>query len=108
MSRRQMIVLWVIFGAVAVAGLGAVMIHRRRPAPQVPEWLAGGQPPDSVAPDLMTLTPDQSWAANRARPMVACCGDYTAGRRIRRTYPRSLAESPDSFIAASFDLSGGL
>jgi hypothetical protein len=72
----------------------------------MPAWLDPGQPPDGVAAQLNTLTADQSWAANRARHMTACCADRTAGRRIRRTYPATLAEDPNSFIRATIE--GGM
>lgn len=107
MDRKHMITVGVIAGAVA-GGVLLLLAWRRKQAdtPAVPAWLDYQQPPDSVAPDLMTLTPDQSWAANRCRPMIASCGEFSAGRRVRRTYPSNLAASPNSFIRASFDLGG--
>lgn len=109
MNRRQTVVVATIGAAVGVAVLVLLVVRRRQlDTPAIPDWLKVQQPPETVTPDLMILTPDQSWAANRCRPMTACCGDLSAGRRIRRTYPPSLAESPDSFIRLSFDLGGGL
>ena len=109
MTRQQAIRSAAIAGAVVLAMVVLVCIRRRQAdTPAVPAWLDTVQPPDTVAADLMTLTPDQSWAANRCRPIHAACSDYTAGRRIRRTYPPSLADSPHSFIRTSLQLEGGI
>lgn len=109
MTRQQAVRVATIGAAVVLVLLVLVLVRRKQvQTPAVPAWLDFRQPPDSVAADLGVLTPDQSWAANRCRHIMAPCGDYTAGRRIRRTYPASLADSPDSFIRASFDLSGGI
>lgn len=68
-----------------------------------PPWLDPGQPPAGVA---APLTAAQSFAANRCRPMSACCVGRTAGLRTRRTYPGTVADSPHSLVQASFDVIG--
>ena len=109
MNRQQAIRSAAVAGALVLALVVWICIRRRQAdTPQIPAWLDTVQPPDTVAADFMTLTADQSWAANRCRPIHAACSDYTAGSRIRRTYPRSLAESPHSFIRTSLQLEGGI
>lgn len=97
MNRRRVVVLVLV--AVGAAAFFLYACYRRAAWERAaPAWLDPKQPPDGVASQLPTLTDAQSWAANRCRPMAASCCDNTAGRRIRRTYPGSLAESPDSFV----------
>lgn len=102
----------VIVGAALVLGVAALVVAgaERRAAltRRIPAWLDTSQPPESIAPDLPVLGADQSWAANACRPMVAACPGYTAGMRVRRTYPDTLADSADSFVRASFNVSGGV
>jgi hypothetical protein len=69
-----------------------------------PGWLNPGQPPDGVA---APLTAAQSYAANRCRPMTACCTGRTAGMRTRRTYPPTVAGWSGSFLSAGFNVMGG-
>lgn len=108
MTRRQAVKSAAIGAAVALAVVVLVLVRRRQAqTPQVPAWLDIRQPPDAI-PSAAGLTADQSWAANRCRPFAASSGDHTAGRRVRRTYPASLAESPHSFIRTSFELEGGV
>lgn len=96
----------VVIGVAAIVLMGAerrAALARSRPA-----WLDPQQPSEGIAADLRTVSDAESWAANRCRPMAASCSGYTAGRRIRRTYPGSLADAPYSFIRASVDLQGGI
>ena len=104
MDRRWKAVGLVVLVVAAGAFLLFAVNRRSRWERAAPAWLDPQQPPDGVASQLSTLTEAQSWAANRCRHMSACCGDQTAGRRVRRTYPGSLAESDTSFIRASFGL----
>lgn len=109
MNRKQLIATSTVAALLAVAVLVLLGVNRREALKSaIPAWLQTTQPPDGVAADLPTLTDGESWAANRCRPMAGSCGDNTAGRRIRREYPASLAEMSGSFIRASFDLSGGV
>lgn len=82
----------------AVGGLMFAMARRDRFNRAAPAWLDPHQPPDGVAAELSTLTAAQSQAANGCTPLSACCADRTAGARVRRTYPGSLAYSDGSFI----------
>lgn len=103
MTRRQIIVMSTAAGILVLLVFVLIGANRRHALKRaVPAWLIPNQPPEGIAADLPTLSEAESWAANRCRPMVASCGTNTAGRRIRREYPPSLAESPDSFIRASF------
>jgi len=108
MTRRQ-----IFISATAAAGLALVVLvlyainRRDQLARAMPAWLNVQQPADGIAAELNTLTADQSWAANRCRPMTASCTGRTAGTRIRRTYPASLEASDDSFIRAHVSVSGG-
>lgn len=90
-----------VIGLVVIA-VGAFLVYavtrRERFLAAKPAWLDPQQPPDGIASQLPTLSDAESWAANRATPMAQCCGDNTARRSIRRTYPGSLAESGHSFI----------
>lgn len=106
MNRRRM---FIAAGVVVVAAL-VVWGYTRRQAIEaaIPAWLDTVQPPDNVAAQLPTVSEAESFAANRARPMVACCQPYTAGNRVRRTYPRNLAESPDSIVRPFFRVEGGV
>jgi hypothetical protein len=102
MTRRQMIVGGVIVGVLGVAVVTLWCVQRRAEGKGVaPAWLDPHQPAPDVASELTVLNADQSWAANRARPMAACCAGRTAGMRVRRTYDGNLADSPYSFIRAS-------
>ena len=108
LNRRQTIV---AVGVVAVLSLAVAVLWWTNRAHEAerssPAWLDPQQPPD-VVPALVGPTPQESWAANRCRPMTACCTGNTAGTRIRRTYPDTLQSSPHSFIRASVNLSGEL
>lgn len=98
MSRSTRIGL-VALVLVAVGAFALYAIGRRAQwARGAPAWLAGGQPPDGIASQLSTLTAAESWAANRCGPIAAPCAGHTAGRRVRRTYPGTLAESEHSLI----------
>lgn len=108
MTRRQTVIAGAITLALAVAVIVLYAANRRYAFIQArPAWLEGDQPPEGVAAAWGTLSEAQSWAANRAAPMTACCAGRGAGRRVRREYPASLADSDHSFIRASFDLTGG-
>lgn len=108
-QRRRMITFGLIILGLALV-LAMWIAHRRRKVEEhaVPAWLDPQQPPDTVAADMMILSPAESWAANRCAPMVASCRGRTAGARIRRTYPESLAASHSSFIRAGFSIGGGI
>lgn len=95
--------------AVLAAAVLAVWAANRRYAflRAAPAWLDPQQPPEGVAASWGALNPAESRAANSTSPMTACCAGRGAGRRIRRTYPDTLAASPHSFIRAGFDLAGG-
>lgn len=109
MSRRQMLITAAVGGLLILGVLLLVGWNRREALRHaVPEWLRPHQPPETITPELLTVSEAESFAANRCRPMAASCGDNTAGRRIRRTYPGSLTESPDSLIRVAFDISGGI
>jgi len=102
----------VVAGVVLAIGVAVVVLlwnveRRARMLARVPGWNATEVLPDSVAPDMATVTDAESWAANRCRPMVACCGEETAGLRVGKLYASSLASSPHSLIRASFELGGG-
>lgn len=100
MNRRQSITAGVIVAVVAGFALVLVAIGRKaRYERAAPAWLDPEQPPDGVAASLPCVTPDQSWAANRARHMSGACTGQTAGNRVRRTYPETLASSSASFVA---------
>lgn len=109
MNRRQ---IGIVAGVVVVLGAAVFVVcaaHRRAAYRRAaPEWLNPHQPPDGVAAQLSTLNADESWAANRGRHMSACCAPYTAGRRLRRTYPASLEESPDSCVRGGIALEAKL
>lgn len=107
MNRRQTIIMGAIAGVVAVAVLVLWGVQRRADRKRItPAWLDAGQPAEQL-PAAVGLTAAQSWAANRCGPINASCADRTAGRRIRREYPGSLAESSDSFIQAGFQFEVG-
>jgi hypothetical protein len=107
-DRRRLARVALVVVAVGMFILFASM-RRDRYNRATPNWLDPQQPPDGIATDLGTLTEKQSWAANRAAPMNACCTDRGAGRRVRRTYPGTLADHPDSLVAGSvrINLSAG-
>jgi len=106
-TQRQKIVAGVILaiGVVTVVLLWNVE-RRARILARIPGWTATEVVPDSVAPDLGTVSELESWAANRCRPMAACCSEETAGRRVAKFYPSSLANSPFSLIRANFEVGG--
>lgn len=107
--NRQTVVAGAVAGALAVAAVALWATQRAHViARETPAWADGQQPPDNVAADLPCLSPDQSWAANRARSMSACCAGNTAGARIRRTYPGSLCDEPSSLIGLRFAFDGGV
>jgi hypothetical protein len=107
MTTRQKAVCWAVAAALAFAALAIYAANRRyRFLAAKPAWLDPQQPPEGIAATYGTLTPAESWAANRASHLSACCTDRGAGRRIRRTYPATLADSDGSFIRASFNLGG--
>ncbi len=106
---REQVATGVVIALLAGGAVALYAINRRADLKRVkgPDWLDVQQPPDGVATDFQTLSADQSWAANRCRPMTACCSGRSAGSRIRKTYPGSLASSDHSFIRASFAVGGG-
>ena len=105
MNRRTSIVAGAVAVGLVLAILGLLAMNRRqRLEAAAPAWLNPDQPPDGVAAQLSTLTDAQSWAANRCRPMSACCAANTAGSRVRRQYPSTLACSPGSFIRGGLEL----
>lgn len=109
MSNRQRLVGW---GAVVILAILAlsiwVMQRRRDDASRTPAWTDPGQPPVGVANTPTQLTADQSWAANRCAPFAASCADNTAGMRVRRRYPDTLADSECSIVRGSIALGGGI
>ena len=108
LDRRQTIVAAGVVGALVLAAGVLWWTNRAHEAERSsPAWLDPQQPPD-VIPALTGPTPLESWAANRCRPMTACCTGATAGTRVRRLYPDTLQSSPHSFIRASVNLSGEL
>lgn len=107
MTRRQQIVAGVIVLVLLAAAVALWAANRRAALMRaMPAWLDPEQPPEGVAAAWGTLSEAQSWAANRATPMTACCAGRSAGSRVRRTYADTLAHDPGSFIRASFDLTG--
>lgn len=106
---REQVATGAVVGLLAAGAFGLWAVNRRAELARVkgPDWLDGDQPADGVASDIPILTAQQSWAANRCLPMAACCGDNTAGTRIRRTYPATLASSAGSFIRGGFSIAGG-
>jgi len=103
--NRQKITVVVILGVVALAVITLACVNRRAIADRWPAWLMFSQPPENVG-DPASLTVDQSWAANRCRPMAASCGAHSAGSRIRRVYPETLADSETSFVRTTAQLEG--
>jgi len=106
-TQRQKIVA----GVVLAIGVGVVVLlwnveRRARILARVPGWTSTEGVPDSVAPDLATVSELDSWAANRCRPMIACCGEETAGRYVGKLYDSSLASSPNSLVRANFQIGG--
>lgn len=111
MTRRQYVTIGGIALAVVLAVLLLVGVRNKEALQRMrPAWLDPGQPPDDISSALMVCTEAESWAANRCRPMVASCGPNSAGHRIRRTYPATLAASEGSFVRARADveLAGGM
>ncbi len=95
MTRRQTVIMAVIVATLATAAVVLWMVNRTAERERnSPAWLDPQQPPEGV-----TSPAGVSWAANRCRPMVGPCHDHTAGRRIRRTYPGTLASSDASIVA---------
>lgn len=95
MTRQQRIVAAGVTGTLAVAVIVLWAVNKRARARREPSWLDPQQPEQGVA---APLTAAQSWAANRARPMTACCTGQTAGMRTRRDYPATLVDAPYSLI----------
>lgn len=108
MNRRQKIVAGVIVLALTLVVVAVWAANRRYAFLRAkPEWLDPEQPPEGVAASWGALSPAESWAANRASPMSACCTGRGAGSRVRRVYDDTLADSPHSFIRADINLAGG-
>jgi hypothetical protein len=113
MTRRQLIIVgWVAAGV--VVALFALVCWRKREAlrDKIPAWLDNHQPPETITPEMMTVSPVESLAveslaANRCRPFAASCLDFTAGRRTRRTYHESLESDPGSVVRARLEIGGG-
>lgn len=107
MNGRQRVIAWATLGVLAVAAFVVYATTRREIFTAAhPDWLDSGQPPEGLAATVGTLTAAESWAANRASHMTASCTGRGAGRRVRRTYPQTLADSPHSFIRANVNLGG--
>lgn len=99
MTRRQIIISASIVAILIAAAAGLWLLNRNQAAERdSPAWLDPQQPPEGIAGRVNTLTPEQSWAANRALHMSASCGGGTAGSRVRRTYAGTLASNPDSVV----------
>lgn len=98
MSRYRKPIIWVVVVVLAVVGVFYAIGRQASFNRAMPAWLNPQQPPDGVAAELSTLTAAQSFAANGCPSMTACCADRTAGARVRRTYPGSLAGGSGSFI----------
>jgi hypothetical protein len=107
MSPRARVALIVGGVLLVVAALCAWGYQRRAElARRVPSWLDPKQPPENVT---VPLAPAASLAANGCPPMTACCDGRGAGRRVRRTYPGSLADSSSSLVGVRFSAElGGL
>lgn len=107
MTRRQCAIAAAVVGVVALAALTLFNVNKRAAgARATPAWLDPQQPPETVTPNLLPVPAGQSWAANRCRPMAASCPEHTAGRRVRRIYPGSLADSSGSFVRGFAELEG--
>jgi hypothetical protein len=106
-SRQKFVAGLVLLGMLAAVFVLWVANQRADVERSTPAWLDAGQPPDGVAVNMGSLTDAESWAANRASHMSACCPGRGAGSRVRRTYHDTLADNPNSFIRTSFELSGG-
>lgn len=104
-TRRQTIAGAAILAVLLVAAFAIWAAERRAALERVlPAWLNPQQPPESLAVELLPVSPEASWAANRCAPMTASCVGRGAGSRIRRDYPATLADSDASFISASAGL----
>jgi hypothetical protein len=111
MTRKQYVAIGGIAAAAVIAFMLLIGFNSKEAAKRLtPAWLDPQQPAGGIAPDLLTVSEGESWAANRCRPMVASCGDNTAGRRIRRTYPGTLVDCESSLIRGrlAVELGGGI
>lgn len=104
MNRKGLIIGLVVLAVLLCSG-GFLFVFewRRKDAEHTTGWLEAGQPPLGIA-NQGTAPADQSWAANRCRPMIASCTGLTAATRLRRTYPETLADSADSIVRARVDV----
>ncbi len=106
MNRRAL----AIAGGIAVGVIvlwSAGKVRRNAADRSTPDWLRYDRVPDNVAADMATVSPAESWAAVRARPICCASPGYTAGMRTRRVYPETLAADPNSLIRTHFDLQLG-
>lgn len=104
-TRRQTITGAVILLVLAAAAFAIWAAERRAALERVlPAWLNPGQPPESLAVEILPVSPEASWAANRCAPMTSACTGRGAGSRVRRDYPATLADSDSSIISASAGL----
>jgi hypothetical protein len=103
--RRRSLWIGAAFLGVVLLGLVVAVSAQRKQSFEAaaPPWLDPHQPPRGVA---APLTEAQSFAANRCRPFSASSAGRSAGRRLRRTYPPTLAESATSFVQLGFDVRG--
>jgi hypothetical protein len=87
---------------VGVAGLWWFARQRAEQA-ATPPWGVYPQPPENLD---VVATPEASWAANRATPMMACCDGQGAGRRTLRRYPATRDADPNSLVGLNFTFNG--
>lgn len=99
-TRRQTVIASAVVAVLAAAAAGLWYLNRvQAQERETPSWLDPQQPPPGIAaPAMATVTPGQSWAANRPRHMTASCCGQSAGLRIRRTYAPTLASDPGSLV----------
>lgn len=93
LDRRQTII-----AATAGSALLAVLIlwgvqRRGSDREQTPAWTDPHQPPEGIAGQ-----PAMDWAASRPPSITGACAGITAGAKVRRHYPGTLADDPNSFI----------
>lgn len=93
LDRRQTIIA-ATAGSVALAALIVWGAQRRADtAARTPAWTDPHQPAEGVA-----VQPAMDWAASRPPTIAGACAGITAGAKVRRLYPGTLADDPTSFI----------
>lgn len=93
LDRRQTIIA-ASAGSVALAAVIVWYVQRcSDAADRTPAWTDPDQPALGTA-----AQPAMNWAASRPPTITGPCAGVTAGVKVRRLYPATLADSPDSFI----------